>query len=39
MEAENKGQGAEAATKLVTDAGFQIAGTPYEAFIRTYFAG
>lgn len=30
--------GADGAVQAVTGAGFAIAGTPYEAFIRSYFA-
>ena len=36
--AERAGTGADAAVKAVADAGFDIAGGPFEAFIRRYFA-
>ena len=38
VSAEKHGSGAAGARKLVADAGFEIAETPYATFIDTYFA-
>jgi len=35
--AEREGTGAEGAAKAVTDAGFEIVGTPYADVIRRFF--
>lgn len=36
--AKRDGGGADDAVRLVSEGGFAIAGTPYEEFIRRYFA-
>ncbi|MBD5606614.1 MAG: hypothetical protein IAI48_16205 [Candidatus Eremiobacteraeota bacterium] len=38
VSAEKHGTGAAGARKLVADAGFEIAGTPYATFIDTYLS-
>jgi len=38
IEAEREGTGARGALKKLVDADFDVAGTPYEAFIVCYFA-
>jgi hypothetical protein len=35
---EKDGSGAGGALRKAADAGFELAGTPYEAFIERYFA-
>jgi hypothetical protein len=37
--AQRDGTGEQGALKAVSDAGFDIAGTPYADFIHRYFAG
>jgi hypothetical protein len=37
--AERAGEGAEDVVKTLSQAGFDIAGRPYEAFVKNYFAG
>jgi hypothetical protein len=38
VSAEKEGGGADGALRKVAGAGFEIAGTPYAAFIEAYFA-
>ncbi|MGH7707298.1 MAG: hypothetical protein ACREM8_14895 [Vulcanimicrobiaceae bacterium] len=38
ISAEKNGAGATGALRKVAEAGFEIEGTPYADFIRTYFS-
>ena len=37
--AEDAAEGAPGALSRIAHGGFDVAGTPYEAFVRSYFSG